>query len=209
VITRVWPRLGLPAVLPAQGVCCQRTRNIAAANRGSGERQFKGKTFVTARPAGTVASPSGAGKAVTAFDAFQSFHLLTFCMQFFAAIQQSISLVSALLPRINVAGTLPGGRVLPALSLGAPSRICSCMPGPSMHTAYPSSRRLTRACSIVLRGRCRDQSAGWSGAAWSGAPCPVTTGSAGRGRRPSRPPRSPPRRLMPRGPTPRPPATLF
>jgi hypothetical protein len=73
-----------------------------------------------------------------------------------------------------------------------PSRICSCMPGPSPRTACPSSRRLTRACSIVLRGRCRDQSAGWSGAAWSGAPCPVTTGSAGRRRRPSRPPALPP-----------------
>jgi hypothetical protein len=34
------------------------------------------------------------------------------------------------------------------------------------------------------RGRYRDQSAGWCGAAWCGAPCPVTTVSARRGRRP-------------------------
>ena len=76
----------------------------------------------------------------------------------------------------TVAGTLPRGCVLPELSLGGPSRICSRMPGPSPRTACPSSRRLTRACSIArLRGRCRDQlSAGWCGAAWSGAPCPVS-----------------------------------
>jgi hypothetical protein len=60
----------------------------------------------------------------------------------------------------TVAGTLPGGCVLPALSPGGPSRICSCMPGPSPRTACPSARRLTRASSIGLRGRCRDQSAG-------------------------------------------------
>ena len=58
VFTRVWPRLGLPAVLPAQGVCCQKTRNIAAANGGSRERQFNDKLLVTARPAGTAARPS-------------------------------------------------------------------------------------------------------------------------------------------------------
>ena len=82
-----------------------------------------------------------------------------------------------------------------------PSRICSCMPGPSPRTACPSSRRLTRACSIVLRGRCRDQSAGWSGAAWSGAPCPVATGSAGRrAGGPPAPPRCDPARPHAAGP---------
>ena len=44
-------------------------------------------------------------------------------------------------------------RRLCRLSPGGPSRICSCMPGPC---------------------------AGLCGAAWCGAPCPVTTGSAGR-----------------------------
>ena len=54
----------------------------------------------------------------------------------------------------TVAGTLPGGcaRALPTLSLGGPSRSCSCMPGQSPRTACPSARRLTRACSIGLGG---------------------------------------------------------